>query len=142
MSSLKLEIPIWPRSVPGYPILDLLFYRQTQEDTDGGETVVVKFFTDLAIAQLYSAYLSEHHIQNYLLNQFLNQLLPGVEGIELRVRKIDYHRAKWLIEQLENPTDKISATPHHQTHPYSVWKIVIVIFIVILTLGFLMLRLF
>jgi hypothetical protein len=71
-----------------------------QEDEDRiNDTVAIRYFSDLSLAQLYSNYLNECSITNYLTNTFMNQMIPGLEQIQLHIRKSDHLRAlEYLIE--------------------------------------------
>jgi hypothetical protein len=103
------------------------------------DTVTIRYFSDLTMAQLYSNYLNECNIANYLTNTFMNQLIPGLEQIELNIRKFDQLKAIECLSDFESKGGKfvfgsnLNKTKYRFSSRVKPW-ILVLIFITILIL--------
>lgn len=72
-----------------------------EDDDQVNDTIAIRYFSDLSLAHLYSNYLNECNISNYLTNTFMNQMIPGLEQIELHIRKSDHLKALNCLANFE-----------------------------------------
>ncbi len=97
-------------------VLDSIDNSEDDDKING--TIAIRYFSDLSLAQIYSNYLNECNVSNYLTNTFMNQMIPGLEQIELHIRKIDHLKALNCLANFE--TQEVKHVPRlNQNKPQS-----------------------